>query len=67
MITKINDCKIEHQPNTNMVFLDWNNLIENVTKPIMKLNFQLTQCLWIKLKELIKKEKKLTSPDQQTS
>jgi hypothetical protein len=59
MITKINDCKIEHQPNTKMVFLDWNNLIESVTKPIMKLNSQLTQCIWMKLKELIKKEKKV--------
>jgi hypothetical protein len=39
-------------------FVDWNNLIESVTKPIMKLNSQLTQCLWMKLKELIKKEKK---------
>jgi hypothetical protein len=45
-------------------FVDWNNLIESVTKPIMKLNSQLTQCLWMKLKELIKKEKKvnLTKP-----
>jgi len=28
MITKIDDCKIKHQPNTEMFFLDRDNLIK---------------------------------------
>jgi hypothetical protein len=41
IITKIDDCEIKHQPNTEMFFLDYDNLIKGKTKPIMKLNFQL--------------------------
>jgi hypothetical protein len=47
MITKINNRKIEHQPNTE-IFLDRDNLIESKKKSIMKLNSQLTQYLRIK-------------------
>jgi hypothetical protein len=42
IITKIDDCEIKHQPNTEMFFLDRNNLIKDITKTIMKLNSQLT-------------------------
>jgi hypothetical protein len=48
MITKMNDCKIKHQPNTKMFFLDHDNFIKYETKPIMKLNFQLTQYIRMK-------------------
>jgi hypothetical protein len=48
MITKIDDYEIKHQPNTEMFFLDRNNLIKGETKPIMKLNSQLTQYLRMK-------------------
>jgi hypothetical protein len=34
MKTKINDCKIKYQPNTEMFFLDRDNLIKDKTKPI---------------------------------
>jgi hypothetical protein len=44
MITKIYDCEIKHQPNTEM------NLIKGKTKPIIKLNSQLTQYLRMKKK-----------------
>jgi hypothetical protein len=47
MITKIDDCEIKYQPNTNF-FLDRDNLIKGETKPIMKLNSQLTSYLRIK-------------------
>jgi hypothetical protein len=55
MITKMNDCKIKHQPNTNMFFLDHDNFIKYETKPIMKLNFQLTQYIRMKKKTNLKK------------
>jgi prephenate dehydratase len=47
MVKKIHDRKIEHKPNTETFFLDCDNLIkkQNKTKPIMKLNSQLTQYL----------------------
>jgi hypothetical protein len=47
MITKIDDCEIKQQLNIE-IFLDHNNLIKGETKPIMKLNSQLTQYLRIK-------------------
>jgi hypothetical protein len=40
MITKIDNRKIERQTNTDTFFLDYDNLIENKTKQIMKFNFQ---------------------------
>jgi hypothetical protein len=43
MITKIDNCKIKHQPNTEMFFLDHDDLIKDEAKPFMKLNSQLTQ------------------------
>jgi hypothetical protein len=48
MIKKIDDCKIKHQPNIEIFFLDRDNLLKYKTKPIMKLNSQLTQYLRIK-------------------
>ena len=48
MITKIDDWKIKHQPNTDMFILDRDNLIKGETKPIIKLNFQLTHYLRMK-------------------
>jgi len=45
MITKIDDCDIKHQLNTEMFFLDHDNLIKGETKLIMKLNSQLIQYL----------------------
>ena len=56
MITKIYDCEIKHQPNTEM------NLIKGKTKPIIKLNSQLTRYLRIKKTNL----KKFNLPDPQT-
>jgi hypothetical protein len=50
MITKIDDCEIKHQLNTEMFFLDHDNLIKEATKLIMKLNSQLTQYLGMKKK-----------------
>ena len=38
LIIKLDDRKIKHQPNTKMFFLDRDNLIENETNPITKLN-----------------------------
>jgi hypothetical protein len=38
LIIKLDDRKIKHQPNTKMFFLDRDNLIENKTNPITKLN-----------------------------
>ena len=54
-ITKINDWKIKLQLNTEICFLDHDNLIKGNTKPIIKLNFQLTKYLKIKIKKLILK------------
>jgi len=48
MITKIDYCKIEYQPNTNIFFWDRDNIIENESKPIIKLNSQLTRYLHMK-------------------
>jgi len=48
MITKIDDYEIKHQPNTNIFFLDRNNPTKGETKPLMKLNTQLTQYLRMK-------------------
>jgi len=45
MITKIDDCDIKHQLNTEMVFFYHDNLIKGETKLIMKPNSQLTQYL----------------------
>jgi hypothetical protein len=45
MIIKINDCEIEHHPNTETFLWDRDNLIDSETKPITKLNSQLTQYL----------------------
>jgi hypothetical protein len=45
MIIKIDDCKIEYQPNTKIFYWDRDNLIESESKPIIKLNSQLTQYL----------------------
>jgi hypothetical protein len=44
MITKIENHEIEYQINIE-IFLARNNIMEDKTKPIMKLNFQLTQYL----------------------
>jgi hypothetical protein len=55
MITKIDDCEIKHQLNTEMFFLDHDNLIKGATKLIMKLNSQLTQYLGMKKKTNLKK------------
>ena len=41
MITKIDDHKIEYQTNTEIFFYDYDNLIENKTKRIMKLDSQI--------------------------
>ena len=60
MITKIDDCKVKHQLITEMFFLYNYNLIKGKTKPIMKLNFQLTQYLRMKKKTNFKK---LNLPD----
>jgi hypothetical protein len=52
MITKINDCKIEHQTNTKTFLKNYDNLIESKTKKkIIKLNSQLTNYRMIKLKK----------------
>jgi hypothetical protein len=51
MITKIDNCEIKHQPNIKIFFLDWDNLTKGETKPVMKLNSQLTQYLRMKLKK----------------
>jgi len=51
MITKINDCEIKHQPNTNMFFLELDNLIKDETELIIKLNFQLIHYLKDEIKE----------------
>jgi hypothetical protein len=40
MITKIDNRKIECQTNTDTFFLDYDNLIENKMKQIMKFNSQ---------------------------
>jgi hypothetical protein len=40
IITKIDDCKIEHKHNIKMFILDCDNLIENETIIIMKSNSQ---------------------------
>jgi hypothetical protein len=48
MITNIDNCEIKHQLNTEIFFLDHDNLIKEETKPIMKLNFQLTYYLGMK-------------------
>jgi hypothetical protein len=63
MITKIDDCDIKHQLNTEMVFFYHDNLIKGETKLIMKLNSQLTQYL-----RMVKKTnlKKLNLSDPQT-
>jgi hypothetical protein len=61
MITKIDDYKIKHQPNTNIFFLDRNNPIKGETKPLMKLNTQLTQYLRMK-KKLTKIKLNLLDP-----
>jgi hypothetical protein len=50
MITKMDDCEIKHQPNTKMFFLDRDNFIKDEKKPIIKLNFQLTQYIRMKKK-----------------
>jgi hypothetical protein len=42
MITNIDNCEIKHQLNTEIFFLNHDNLIKEETKPIIKLNFQLT-------------------------
>jgi hypothetical protein len=61
MITKIDDYEIKHQPNTNIFFLDHDNPIKDETKPIMKLNTQLTQYLRMK-KKLTKIKLNLLDP-----
>jgi len=66
MIIKIDDRKIKHQPNTEMFFWDRDNLLKRETKPIMKLNSQLTQYLMMKSKNIIKKEKNSNSLDLRT-
>ena len=50
MITKMDDCEIKHQLNTKMFFLDRDNFIKDEKKPIIKLNFQLTQYIRMKKK-----------------
>jgi hypothetical protein len=53
MRTKVDDCKIEYR----YIFLDHDNLIESETKPIMKLNSQLTKYLWMKSRTKLNKKK----------
>ena len=67
MIIKIDDRKIKHQSNTEMFFWDRDNLLKRETKPIMKLNSQLTQYLRMKSKKIIKKinKFKLVRPTNQ--
>jgi hypothetical protein len=60
MRTKIDDCKIKYRD----IFLDHDNLIESETKPIMKLNSQLTKYLWMKSRIKLNK-KRLNSTDLQ--
>ena len=57
MITKMDDCKIKNQLNTRCFFLYYDNLIKGKTKPIMKLNSQLTYYLRMKKKTNFKKLK----------
>ena len=45
---KIYDCEIKHQSNTEICFLDCDNLIKDEAKLIMKLNFQLIWYLRMK-------------------
>jgi hypothetical protein len=64
MITKIDDCDIKHQLNTEMVFFFYHdNLIKGETKLIMKPNSQLTQYLRMEKKTNLKK---LNLSDPQT-
>jgi len=51
IMTKIDNCEIKHQPNINIFFWDWDNLTKGETKPVIKLNSQLTQYLRMKLKK----------------
>jgi len=69
MIIKIDDRKIKHQPNTEMFFWDRDNLLKRETKPVMKLNSQLTQYLRMKSKKIIKKinKFKLVRPTNQNN
>jgi hypothetical protein len=43
MIIKKDNYKIKHQSNTNIYFLDRDNIIQRKIKPIMKLNSKPTQ------------------------
>jgi hypothetical protein len=52
---KIYDCEIKHQSNTEIWFLDCDNLIKDEAKLIKKLNFQLIWYLRMKKKLIIKK------------
>ena len=48
MLTKINDRKIKHQPNTKTHILDCDNIIGSKMKPLTKLKFELTQYPYVK-------------------
>jgi hypothetical protein len=63
MIIKIDHCELKHQLNTEMFFWNLDNLIKGKTKPIMRLDSQLTQYLRMKYKKkLITKKLNLLNP-----
>jgi hypothetical protein len=63
MIIKIDHCELKHQLNTEMFFWNLDNLIKGKTKPIMRLDSQLTQYLRMKYKKKTNNKKvKLAKP-----